>query len=125
MTGNQLTTRENEIIKQLFAQRDINTYEIVEVINEGRELPGSLYDWEVELLLGVAVTPTDIYMFVLDWIDGKYTLGDKNGMWRELTPDDLGDEKEHILTIQHQLNTSHRREDEANLDTQAKLPVEN
>ena len=71
------------------------------------------------MLLGVAVTPTDIYMFVLDWIDGKYTLGEKNGMWRKLTPDDLGDEKEHILEVQQRLITAHRYKNEAKLDIQA------
>lgn len=109
MRGGQLTPREKGIIRDLLAERGITIYEIVDAVNEGRELPGCTYFYEIELLLGQIVTPTGIYGFLLDWVDGKYTLGDETGNWRELRPEDVGEQWQQLSQIQQQLREREQR----------------
>jgi hypothetical protein len=74
MQGGELTAREAEIIRQLLAEHGITEYEIIGATPEGKDLLGSTYDGEIELLSGTAVTATTVYSFWLDWEEGGYTL---------------------------------------------------
>ena len=103
MLGGKLTQREREIIHHLLVGKGISEYEIIDVTNEGQELPGSIFDDEIELLSGVFATPTNAYMFWLDWQDGHYTLGEKTGFWKELSPDEWGIYNKPIKAAQHRL----------------------
>ena len=69
-----LTDRESEIIRYLLAQRGIGAYEIVRPIGEGRDLPGSTYQAEVEEISGYIATATSAYYFWLVWYNGDYSL---------------------------------------------------
>ncbi len=91
MRGGDLTLQEAAIIHQLLAERGITKYEIVQPINEGRPLPGSPDDYEIESLSGTIVTPTNVYGFWLDWdpINKKYTLGEHKDYWQEVYPDEI------------------------------------
>lgn len=104
MFGGKLTTREKEIIHRLLVERGIADYQVIDVTNEGRELPGSIYDDEIELLSGVIATPKKAYMFWLDWVDEHYTLGEKTGFWRELPPNEWGMYNDRIRSAQLRLS---------------------
>lgn len=97
-----LTAREAEIIRQLLAEHGITTYEIIGATSEGRDLPGSTYDGEIESLSGTVVTTTKAYDFWLDWFDGRYTLGKQREYWREVNLEETQDRNE-ILEAQKRL----------------------
>jgi hypothetical protein len=93
-----LTPREREILRQLLAKRGITKYEILGVTPEGKDLPGSTYDGEIELLSGVVVTATNTYDFWLDWVGGNYTFS----IWREVDLKKARD-KDEILAAQQRV----------------------
>lgn len=103
-----LTDREREIIRYLLAQRGIGAYEIVRPIGEGRDLPGSTYEAEVEKISGYIATATSAYYFWLVWYNGDYSLDP----WSELDPPSLADSRDvdmvEILEAQQRL----RREEQ-------------
>lgn len=103
MLGGKLTQIEREIIHHLLLDRGIAEYEIIDVTNEGQELPGSIHDDEIELLSGVFATPTKAYMFWLGWQDGHYTSGEKTGFWKELSPSEWGLYNKQIIAAQRRL----------------------
>jgi len=43
---------------------------------------------------GYVITPTNVYRFWLDWIDEHYTLGEDDGIWREIAIETLGRNKD-------------------------------
>ena len=65
MLGSELARKEEAIIRQLLQQKGIDRYEIVMPTPEGKDLPGSTYDWEVEYLSGTIITSTNVYGFWL------------------------------------------------------------
>ncbi len=93
-----LTPREQEILRQLLAKRGITEYEILGATPEGKDLPGSTYDGELELLSGVVVTATKAYDFWLDWVEGNYTFS----IWREVDLEKARD-KDEILAAQQRV----------------------
>ena len=93
-----LTPREREILRQLLAKRGITEYEILGATPEGKDLSGSPYDGEIELLSGVVVTATNTYDFWLDWIEGNYTFS----IWREVDLKKARD-KDEILAAQQRV----------------------
>ena len=95
--------REEEVIRTLLAGRGITTYQLFEVTNEGKQLPGSTYPLEIESMSGYVITPEKVYLFWLDWVDDHYTLGEENGIWKEIAVDDLGRDKEKAVQILRQL----------------------
>jgi hypothetical protein len=108
MNKGLLTEREKEVVHSLLAERGINKYQLFDVCNEGTNLPGGTYPLEIESLSGTVITPTDVYSFWLDWVDGKYTLGEEDGFWHVRNIEDLYD-RAKIVQIQQQLQTE--RED--------------
>ncbi len=101
MLGGELTLREAEIIHQLLAERGITEYEVIGATPEGKDLPGSTYDGEIELLSGTVVTATTAYSFWLDWEEGGYTLWH----WREIDLNQTLD-KDEIVQAQQRLRQS-------------------
>jgi hypothetical protein len=93
-----LTTREAEIIRQLLAERGITEYDFIGVVPEGKELPGSTDEEEIESVSGTVVTPVAAYDFWLDWDGRGYTFG----VWDEVDMANTLD-KEEILAVQQQL----------------------
>ncbi len=89
MHNGELTMHEANIIRQLLAKHNITYYEIVGAVEEGQALPGSAGPRDLEALSGYVVTSTTAYSFWLDWENGTYTLGEQDGTWRELTPNDM------------------------------------
>lgn len=104
MYGGCLTPREKEIIHQLLTERGIVKYEIVDVSNEGQELPGSQYPWEIELLCATSATPTSAHSFWLDWMDGKYTLKH----WYDFAPD-LSEIYPHAINFKNEILAAQQR----------------
>lgn len=102
MYGRKLTPREAEIIDQLLAQRGITEYEFVQVVNEGKDLPGSSYHWEIELLSAIITTPTTAYSFWLDWIEGNYAFKH----WQEV---DLEKIRPHAQEMKRKILTAQQR----------------
>ena len=98
MQGGELTDREAEIIRQLLAKRGISNYEIIGPTSEGKDLPGSTYDGEIELLSGIVVTATTAYSFWLDWAEEDYTFWH----WREIDLKQALD-KDEIVEAQQEL----------------------
>jgi hypothetical protein len=98
-----MTPREAEIIHQLLAERGITEYEIIGATPEGKDLPGSSYDGEIETLSGTVVTATTAYDFWFDWFEGNYTLGEHRGYWQEVHPDETGPDRDKILEAQQRL----------------------
>ena len=88
MSGKENYRKEREIIHHLLNRKNITRYEIVEISGEGRELPGSTYEEEIETVSGTLVTATAVYGFWLDWIDDHYTLGEEKGNWHEFSISD-------------------------------------
>jgi hypothetical protein len=66
-------------------------------------LPGSTYPWEIESFSGYIITPTGIYAFWLDWHNEHYTLGEQEGLWREISITEAGRDSDSILKIQEKL----------------------
>ena len=102
MQGGELTAREAEIIRQLLAKRGITDYAIIGATPEGKDLPGSTYDGEIDLLSGTVVTATMAYSFGLDWAEGDYTLWH----WREIDLDQTLD-KDEVVEAQQGLRHGH------------------
>jgi len=102
-----LTERETEILHSLLVQRGITTYQIFDPCHEGHGLPGGTYPDEIQSTSGEVITPTDVYGFWLEWVDGHYTLGEEDGSWKIRDVEELYD-KVQILQIQQQL----RKEEE-------------
>jgi hypothetical protein len=94
--------KEREIIRRLLSKKNIQEYEIVLLSGEGKELPGSTYEDEIELTSGTIVTATAAYGFWLDWIDDHYTLGDEQGYWYEVNINEFRD-ADDILAAQQRL----------------------
>ena len=84
MRDGELTEKEREILRRLLQEKEIREYEIVLPIGEGRELPGSTYEDEIESISSIVVTATAVYGFWLDWIHDHYTLGDEKGNWYQV-----------------------------------------
>jgi hypothetical protein len=108
MISGELTKKEVAIIHQLLLQKGIDQYEIFVPVGEGRDLPGSTYDCEVESLSGTVVTSTDVYGFWLDWINEHYTLGDEKECWFKVDISKFHG-PEDIISIQHQLQQKVRK----------------
>ena len=53
-------------------------------------------------MYGYVVTSSAVYFFQLDWIDGHYTLGEEDGLWQQVNPDQT-DEQERIVEAQERL----------------------
>lgn len=96
------TQREREVLRTLLAQKGITRYELYELTNEGKSLPGSSYPLEIESMSGMVITPSEVYNFWLDWVDGHYTLGEEDGIWRERHIEELFN-RDRIKQIQQQL----------------------
>lgn len=103
MQKGDLTEKETELLHTLLTERGITVYQIFDITKEGKNLPGSSYPLEIESMSGTVITPSKIYDFWLDWIDGHYTLGEEDGFWRERHIEKLGDDKDKILQLQQQL----------------------
>ena len=103
MRGSTLTAREGELLHTLLVQRGITKYQVIEEIGEGKSLPGSTYPCEIESISGMVIAPEKVYAFWLDWIDGHYTLGEEEGIWKELRIEELGRDRDRVMKIQHQL----------------------
>jgi len=103
MLYGEMTDREVEIINQLLVERGITEYEIMGAVNEGKSLPGSTYPCEIEEISGWIVTTTKVYLFWLDWFEGRYTLGEHRGFWEEVPLDEIGADKELIMEAQQRL----------------------
>jgi hypothetical protein len=106
---NGLTVRQAKIIHQLLMERGITEYEIIGATPEGKDLPGSTYDGEIESVSGTVVTATTAYDFWLDWFEGNYTLGEHRGFWEEVNLDKTLDKDEIVASQQRlrQKRTSH------------------
>jgi hypothetical protein len=102
MSGGESYKKEREIIHHLLSKKNITKYEIVEISGEGRELPGSTNEDEIETVSGTIVTATAVYGFWLDWIDGHYTLGEEKGNWHEFSVSDPAHD-EDVLAALHRL----------------------
>lgn len=103
MDKGMLTQHEEEVLRTLLAQKGITKYQLFEVTQEGKQLPGSTFPLEIESMSGYVVTPTKVYSFWLDWVDGHYTLGEEDGIWREKIVEGLGSYKDSILRMQQEL----------------------
>jgi hypothetical protein len=99
MRSGKLTEKEKMIIRNLLSEKGITDYEIVMPVNEGKELPGSTYEDEIELLSGTLVTVTAVYGFWLDWVDGHYTLGEEKGNWHEFNLNDLSHDEDILAAL--------------------------
>jgi hypothetical protein len=97
------TQREKEVLQTLLARKGITEYELDELVGEGTNLPGGTYPLEIESMSGTVITPSEVYDFWLDWVDGHYTLGEENGIWRRRIVEELPD-KDRIRQIQQQLS---------------------
>jgi hypothetical protein len=103
MRGWDLSLKEQDIIHTLLVKHGIlEDYEISINNFEGKELPGSIYPYEIESKEGYIVTPSKAYAFWLDWYDGHYTLGHEEGVWEEVDIDESPDRKP-ILKIRAHL----------------------
>ena len=98
-----LTEKEKEVLHTLLLERGIIIYCLFDVTNEGINLPGSTYPCEIESMSGTIITPSKIYDFWLDWFDGHYTLGEEEGIWKEMNIEEFGWNKDRIIQIQQQL----------------------
>src|SRR5713101_3888805 len=103
MEKGMLTKREEELLRTLLVQRGITTYQLFEVTQEGKQLPGSTFPLEIESMSGYVITPTNVYVFWLDWVDGHYTLGEEDGTWREVATETIGRDKDRVIQIQQQM----------------------
>ncbi len=103
---NGLTVRQAKIIHQLLMERGITDYEIIGATPEGKDLPGSTYEGEIESVSGTVVTATTAYDFWLDWFEGNYTLGEHRGFWEEVNLDKTLD-KDEIVASQQRLRHGH------------------
>src|SRR5260370_34865444 len=103
MEKGMLTKREEEVLRTLLVQRGITTYQLFEVTQEGKQLPGSTFPLEIESMSGYVIMPTNVYVFWLDWVDGHYTLGEEDGTWREVATQTLGRSKERGVKNKHKL----------------------
>lgn len=103
MDKGMLTKREEEVLQTLLVQRGITKYRLFEVTQEGKHLPGSTFPWEIESMSGYVIAPTNVYYFWLDWVDGHYTLGEEDGIWKEKAIEELGCYKDRIIQVQQQL----------------------
>src|SRR5260370_34901501 len=103
MEKGMLTKREEEVLRTLLVQRGITTYQLFEVTQEGKQLPGSTFPLEIESMSGYVIMPTNVYVFWLDWVDGHYTLGEEDGTWREVATETLWRDKDRAIQIQQKL----------------------
>ncbi len=101
MNNGELTPHEAGVIRQLLARHNITYYEIVGAVEEGQALPGSVTPRDLESLSGYVVTSTTAYSFWLNWENGTYTLGEQDGTWNELTPNDIQNNDEILEGQQH------------------------
>jgi hypothetical protein len=98
----KLTFREREILQDLLSKRGIETYEVIDVIPEGRPLAGSRYPGEIDYVSGVVVTPSTAYSFWLDWLEGHYDFS----IWSEVPSETK--ESEAIQRAQRRLRQANR-----------------
>ena len=103
MDKGMLTQREEEVLRMLLMQKGITEYRLFEVTQEGKQLSGSTFPLEIESMSGYVITPTKVYSFWLDWIDGHYSLGEEDSIWREEIVEALGRYKDRIMQIQQEL----------------------
>lgn len=103
MRSGKLTPKEEEIIRQLLAERGITVYKVSDTESEGKTLPGSSYPGEIESISGYIVTATTVYLFWLDWEYEHYTLGDQ-----EVSLEMLGSDKNMIVELQNQLRAEQK-----------------
>lgn len=104
MEKGKLTQKEEQIIRDLLAERGITKYQLFELIGEGKNLPGSTYAWEIESLSGYVITPTSVYTFWLDWENEQYSLGEPQGLWKKLNITEIGKDADRIVKIQRNLS---------------------
>jgi hypothetical protein len=83
MLRGKLTSREAEIVHQLLSEKGITVYEVLDLIFEGDDLPGSTFPREIEELSGVVVTADAVYHFWLNWKDEQYMFS----AWHEAHPE--------------------------------------
>jgi len=100
----KLTQKEEQIIRNLLVERGITKYQLFELTGEGKCLPGSTYPWEIESLSGYVITPTSIYTFWLDWENERYSLGERDGLWKEIHITETGKDADSIRKIQRDLS---------------------
>ena len=103
MHGGTPNPREAELIHTLLAQKGITRYQLFEMVEEGKQLPGSTYPGEIESISGFVITPTNIYNFWFDWCDDHYTLGEEEGYWEEYPLEEMGQYKARAMQIQQKL----------------------
>jgi hypothetical protein len=96
------TEKEKEVLRILLAQHGITNYQLFDLMNEGRNLPGSSYPLEIESMSGMVITSTEVYDFWLDWVDEHYTLGEEDDIWKLRQVEELRD-RETIKQVQQQL----------------------
>jgi hypothetical protein len=95
--------RKYDVIQVVLAKHGITRYRLAETCGEGWILPGSS-GGEVEAESGTVVTPDRAYRFWLGWANGDYTLGEEDGSWYELTPENESESSwQEILHIQQQM----------------------
>lgn len=97
--------REQEIINDLLRQKNITEYEFLYIVGEGKDLPESTYEGEVEEVSGEIVTEDAVYGFWLFWVDGHYSLGDGKRYWHKFSLDD----RAHEVDVQEALQQLRQR----------------
>lgn len=103
MRAGRLTKKEEEVLRDLLLERGITHYQLFELSNEGKSLPGSTFPDEVESISGWVITPEKVHTFWLDWVDGHYTLGEEDGGWHEVDYEKLGSDRIKMIQIQQLL----------------------
>lgn len=93
-----VSTGRRQLIRDLLAEKGITQYELANEVDEGRMLPPYQNLGEIDVCSGTVVTPTAVYGFWLDWVDGRHTLGDgrtyhhngeEHSFWHEYAPEDV------------------------------------
>jgi hypothetical protein len=96
--------RMSEIIQATLERKGIVRYCITANYGEGRELPGHAEAGETIAEAGVVVTPERAYRFWMGWADGQYTMGEEDGSWHEVTPEEHPEEDwEEISRLQKKM----------------------
>lgn len=114
----QMETGRQRLIHELLVRKGIVVYVLTEELNEGRNLPHHPRFGDIENCSGTVVTPTTAYSFWLDWIDGRYSLGEersyysrgqKHYFWREYTPEQILQGKRFKLEVKGARQLLHLR----------------
>ena len=76
-------SRQEKILERLLKKKGINKYQIVYSSGEGKSLPGSRFNWEIESESGFVITKEGkIFQYWFDWDEKQeeYTFSE----WKEL-----------------------------------------